>query len=139
MSYLSDWYIIHHMVFIYLYDLDMIVGSYLLNFALIYYKPQLICKNFDKVQNKYTSLTFMTFLYFHNKKFLSAILLWATDLICAQMNEFDVIIDDHYKNHIFESFWIKEFDNQLHKIIMSTHQRVTIILHIKEFNSAFFF
>src|SRR3989442_1122775 len=29
--------------------------------------------------------------------------------------------------------------NQLHKIIMSTHQRVTTILHIKDFNSTFFF
>ena len=34
-------------------------------------------------------------------------------------------------------FWVilnKEFDNQLHKIITSAHQRVTIILHIKDFN-----
>ena len=59
---------------------------------------------------------------------LSAILLWVTDQFHMCLG--DVIINDHYKNknHIFESFWI---NNQLHKIITSTHQRVTIILHIR--------
>ena len=49
-----------------------------------------------------------------------------------------VFINNYYKNHIFESFWIKEFDKQLHKIITSTHQRVTIILHIKTLTWPFF-